>query len=484
LALGSDGTFTISDGDELNVAGTFTYEKKNGWGGPSTNVTLDDESMGALSEVMPWYSYIKLGDGTFTITRDVSKALADNGDINAVTVANSASSTGYTTTFTVADNGYENLYAYGDWVAAYKTLTDETDPSSYSEERFAPEQWANGMDYCTSSILPMTKDETTGNWTLTLNLASSVMGIACYHDVEEADLTGLFPQKKSFYIPYDAEKQSESTDWTPAFPASENGNEAGTVTPVTTANGVALNVYTPAGYSEDKQYPVMYLIAGGGSTEASWFTQGMAGNIFDNLTAEGKVEPTVLVAMGFQSVSGTQLQDDVIPYIEANYSVYTDAAHRALGGVSMGSATATNIWLANPELFSYYAFLSGANKSVFTSASEGEQPGEETVAKMAEASYFIGGGTTDFNMFTGDANSASISQLDAWMDSYGIAHNTKGDGNYEVVLGDHNWPIWMQLMIPYASDYLWQSEGNEGGEAGEGLELRVTSDILGLADTG
>lgn len=483
LVLGTDGTFTLSDTAEMQVSGTFTYEVKSGWGGPSTNVTLDETSMGALQAVMPWYSYIKLGSDTFTITRDVSKALVSNGDIQCVTVPNEASKTGYTTMFTVADHGYKNLYAYGDWIAAYKTLTDPSDPSSYSTERYTPDQWENGMDYCTSSAMPMTQNED-GSWTLTLDLASSVMGIACYHDVEETDMQGaLFPQKKTFNIPYDAQKQSKSTNWSVTFSATENGNAAGNVSTAVTDGGINLDIYTPAGYSDGQKYPVLYLIAGGGSTYESWFTQGMAGNIFDNLSAEGKVEPTVIVAMEFKSVTENQLQDDVIPYVEAHYSVYNDAEHRALGAVSMGSVTATGIWMKQPELFTSYAFLSGANKSIFTDPSSGEQPDADTVEKMKEASYFIGGGTTDFNMFTGDSNSASITQLDAWMDYNGIAHNLKGDGNYEVVMGDHNWPIWAQLLIPYATDYLWKT-GSEGEGDEDQPQLKVTSDILGLADTG
>lgn len=477
LVLGDDGSFSLS-GEGTEVTGTFTYEEQNGWGGPSTNVYFDD--MDALSDVMSWYSYVRLGDGTFTITKDVSMALTDNDDIDVVTVADSSSKTGYMTTFTVKDNGYENVYAYGDWVADYKVLTDENDPASYSQEIHNPDEWENGMNYYTSSVLEMTKDDTTGAWTLSLPLASSVMGIACYHDVDEADLVDLFPQKKSFYIPYDSEKQSASLDWSPAFPASENGNPAGTLTEANTGS-VDISVYTPAGYDAgdtDTQYPVLYLIAGGGSTHLSWFTQGMAGNIFDNLSAENKTEDTILVAMGFQDVRGSELQDEVIPYIEASYNVYTDAEHRALGGVSMGSVTATNIWMADPDLFSYYAFLSGADKDTFQVSEYPELDGE-LLEKLKDASCYIGGGTTDFNMFAGDANSASVTELDAWMDNYGIEHNTAGDGNYEIAMGDHNWPIWMQLMIPFASDYLWQNTDNTGG-----LTLNVTSDILGLADTG
>lgn len=494
LALDADGNFSLTGALDGELTGTFTYKKVSAFWGTSVTVTLDETSVQSLRNggVVPWYGdgTITLGwvkesdtpDGSFSIAKDVSKALVSNDVISAETVANPSSPTGYTTTFTVADSGYDNMYAYGDWVAGYKDDLGDNGHTPYE-----PESWVNGMNYYTSSVRKMVKDEETGNWTLTLNLASSVMGIACYHDVNEADLVGLFPQKKSFYIPYDAEKQSESIDWTPAFPASETGSNAGTVTAVTTTGGVKLDVYTPYGYSADETYPVMYLIAGGGSTYESWFTQGMVGNIFDNLIEAGKVEPTVLVAMEFQAVGGTQLQEDVIPYIEENYSVYTDVAHRALTGVSMGSATATNIWLADPELFSYYAFLSGANKEVFGTLSEDVQPSEEIVAKMAQANYFIGGGTTDFNMFEGDQQSASITQLDTWMDNHGIAHNTKGDGDYDIAMGDHNWPIWMQLMIPYATNYLWQDNGNgdDDGNTEEGaLELKVESNILGLADTG
>ena len=462
LALNEEkGTFTMTYGtDGAEVEGTYTTESKFNFFTKQTTtiVILDEASAKALAEaeVIPaWYTYLTPNekDGTFTVTSDVSKALIPySADVYSIeTAANSESKTGYTTTITVKDNGYENVYAFGDWVAA-----DE------EGNLYGPDAWENGMNYTTSSALPLAKNAE-GDWELKVDLASSVMGVICYHDVAaEADLANVKPQKTSFYVPYDENKQSDSFDWTAAFPASKTGVAAGTVTDTVCTVGeqtLSVSVYTPAGYDANAEegYPVAYLIPGGGSTYMSWFGQGMVNNVFDNLIASGDAAPTILVSMQREDVNGDNgsYLSDIIAWTEENYNVAAGAENRSLVGVSMGSVAATQIWVENPEQFGYYGFLSGADKATFKEGT-GEEPTEQILTQMKEAVYFLGGGTTDFNMYDGDANSASVTDLDAWMDSHGIVHNANGDGNYEVTAGDHNWPIWMKLMMIYASDYLWK----------------------------
>lgn len=130
-----------------------------------------------------------------------------------------------------------------------------------------------------------------------------------------------------------------------------------------------LHVWTPAGYETGtEKLPVLYLIHGGGDTDLSWPTVGCAGNILDNLLAEGKMEPMVVV-MPNGSIEAENLMDEVplfaddlmggiIPYIESNYRVLADKDHRALAGLSMGGMETLEAGLNNYREFGYLWVLS------------------------------------------------------------------------------------------------------------------------------
>jgi enterochelin esterase-like enzyme len=134
-------------------------------------------------------------------------------------------------------------------------------------------------------------------------------------------------------------------------------------------------VYTPPGYdgNKSKRYPVLYLQHGWGEDETAWSNQGHANLIMDNLLAEGKTEPFIIVMTygmtnevryggirdfkieAFQTV----LTNELVPYIDASFRTYADKAHRAMGGLSMGGMETHAITLNKPELFDYFALLSG-----------------------------------------------------------------------------------------------------------------------------
>jgi len=134
-------------------------------------------------------------------------------------------------------------------------------------------------------------------------------------------------------------------------------------------------VYTPPGYSSDqsKRYPVFYLQHGWGEDETAWSNQGHANLIMDNLIAEGKCKPFIIVMTygmtnevkfgGIRNFSITPFQtvliDELIPYIDANFRTIADQPHRAMGGLSMGGMETKTITLARPDVFSHYALLSG-----------------------------------------------------------------------------------------------------------------------------
>jgi enterochelin esterase-like enzyme len=134
-------------------------------------------------------------------------------------------------------------------------------------------------------------------------------------------------------------------------------------------------VYTPPGYNQEtaKRYPVLYLQHGYCENETSWPEQGRANLIMDNLIAEGKAKPFIIVMTygmtneikfgglrnfdikPFQTVLG----DELIPYIDANFRTLNNQENRAMAGLSMGGFETRLITLNRPEVFSYYALFSG-----------------------------------------------------------------------------------------------------------------------------
>lgn len=122
-------------------------------------------------------------------------------------------------------------------------------------------------------------------------------------------------------------------------------------------------VYTPPGFNPNgaKKYPVLYLIHGGSDTEETWTKVGNANLIADNLIAQGKALPMIIV-MPYGNVRPAPMPDftkdvlnDVIPFIEANYPVLTDSRNRGIAGFSVGGGQTLNIGLTNTAKFAYVA---------------------------------------------------------------------------------------------------------------------------------
>jgi enterochelin esterase-like enzyme len=130
-------------------------------------------------------------------------------------------------------------------------------------------------------------------------------------------------------------------------------------------------VYTPPGYEGGGQYPVLFLQHGGGENETSWIYNGRAAHIMDNLAAEGKIVPFIIVMTdgmvrgkgeeGFSAGKAFErtLLDNCLPFIEKKYRVKADKWNRAIAGFSMGSMQASIIGLTNCDKFAYIGLLSG-----------------------------------------------------------------------------------------------------------------------------
>ncbi len=169
-----------------------------------------------------------------------------------------------------------------------------------------------------------------------------------------------------------------------------------------------MHVWTPAGYENSKQkLPVLYLIHGGGDNDASWPTVGAAGWILDNLLAEGKIVPMVVV-MPNGTIEGVPNEvppfaDDmfrsIIPFVESNYRVIAKRESRAVAGLSMGGMETMEVVFRNPDMFSYAWVLSS---SLMPGADLGEEAKRLDIAanvakinKTYKAFVFTQGGPTD-----------------------------------------------------------------------------------------
>ena len=136
----------------------------------------------------------------------------------------------------------------------------------------------------------------------------------------------------------------------------------------TTGQERQFHVWTPAGYiASGQELPVLYLIHGGGDSDADWTQVGCANDILDNLLAEGKIVPMIVV-MPNGAISVNQFPDeltnDIRPYVEKNFKVKKGAANTALAGLSMGGMETKATITAHPTDFAYVGIFSGGTLSV------------------------------------------------------------------------------------------------------------------------
>ena len=210
--------------------------------------------------------------------------------------------------------------------------------------------------------LPMQKDEA-GVWSVTVNSIKPDIYPYCFWvdntQVNDPNNTAIFANERFKHslveIPGD-KPLVHSLQNVPHGKISYryyNSKTLGTTRP--------LLVYTPPGFdaSGKTKYPVLYLIHGGSDTEETWTKVGKANLIADNLIAQGKAKPMIIV-MPYGNVRPKAMPDftpdvinDVIPFVETNYPVLTDSKNRAIAGFSVGGGQTLNIGLTNTDKFAY-----------------------------------------------------------------------------------------------------------------------------------
>jgi GH35 family endo-1,4-beta-xylanase/enterochelin esterase-like enzyme len=203
-------------------------------------------------------------------------------------------------------------------------------------------------------------------------------------------------------------------------------------------------IYLPPGYSTSNKYSVMYLLHGIGGNEDEWYNNGAPNVILDNLIAAGLIKPFILVLPnGNAAASGVDgwenftndLLNSLIPYIEKNYSVYTDAKHRAIAGLSQGGAQSMNIGLPNVDKFPY---IGGFSSSPITKQNNQLFPDGGTKAKANLKVLFLSCGTSDNLIFSNNrvrdyCKTNNIPHTEWLLQGYG-----------------HDWTVWKPSLWNFA----------------------------------
>ena len=216
-------------------------------------------------------------------------------------------------------------------------------------------------------------------------------------------------------------------------------------------------IYTPSGYDANTttKYPVLYLLHGGGEDERGWAMQGKTDIILDNLIAEQKAKPMIIVMMdGNVSAGGpggfgeqalrafeNELKQTLIPFIEKNYRVATDANSRALAGLSMGGLQTLHAGVRNSNMFAYLGVFSSGwwsnQPALSTPQYEYMKTNASTINSNLKQFWIAMGGKEDIAY-----NNCKI--MLAKFDELNINYK------YSEYPGGHTWPVWRNNLYNFA----------------------------------
>jgi enterochelin esterase-like enzyme len=216
-------------------------------------------------------------------------------------------------------------------------------------------------------------------------------------------------------------------------------------------------IYTPPGYDANttEKYPVLYILHGGGEDERGWATQGKTDLILDNLIAEKKAKPMLIVmtdgniggggmaGFGEQSLRmfENELKIAVIPFVEKNFRAETDSRNRALAGLSLGGLQTLYAGIKNTQLFSYLGvFSSGwfANQPALSNPQYDFMKNNTAAINSNLRSLWVSvGGKEDIAY-----NNCKI--MLQKFDEMGIKYT------YSEYPGGHTWPVWRNNLYNFS----------------------------------
>jgi enterochelin esterase family protein len=226
-----------------------------------------------------------------------------------------------------------------------------------------------------------------------------------------------------------------------------------------------MHVYTPPGYQSGKgHFPVFYLLHGASDSDASWSTVGRAGFIVDNLIADQKAKPMVVVMPAGHTgpfvprAPGAprppdkfvnEFLDDIMPYVESHYRVRTQRGNRAIAGLSMGGGQTLNIGIPHLDKFAYLGvFSSGVfgitGRGAATNAPAGPSWEEQNAAALDDPKLkkglkliWFATGKDDFLISTSRATVALLEK-----------HHF--NVSFKETEGAHTWMVWRAYLNEFA----------------------------------
>jgi len=233
-------------------------------------------------------------------------------------------------------------------------------------------------------------------------------------------------------------------------------------------------IYTPPGYEDSAaKYPVLYLLHGSGGDEEAWPIHGIANVIMDNLIAQGKAKPMIVVMPnaypseiatldvagprtapppgvgsggGNYDASEKDIVGDLVPFVDKHFRTIPNRENRALAGLSMGAGITTNVGLKRLDVFSSAGIMSSGG---FTSSAT--SPGGVAVIEKIAPDFFTNPDATNkkihvlfFSVGTEDPRFPALNQLSEQL------HSRKINFVYKTYPGQHEWKVWRHSLVDMA----------------------------------
>lgn len=221
-----------------------------------------------------------------------------------------------------------------------------------------------------------------------------------------------------------------------------------------------LYVYVPPGYNEEKSYPVLYLLGGSGELPSNWIYDGRVNLIMDNLLAENKATPMLIVIPNNQVIHRNhpqhteltfdifekEIRNHVIPLIDKSFNTINEPHGRAISGLSMGGRHSLFVGFRSLDLFANFGILSA-----------GDTNPEETLKDFLNDPnindkviyLFVGQGTKEEESFF----NLRVQRLRESLNNHEITHEYYVGGN-----GGHDWSTWRHLLYFRFLPNLWKNK--------------------------
>lgn len=403
------------------------------------------------------------------------------------------SPTGYYVTFRYDDPKATRVRIYGEW-----WFSDLAHASVRTSLNATPDEWQDGYTIWKGSeqwpTIDMELDEDTELWTYTIPLPTGWWGYRFYvGGDEDAELTDYEdavvtwdpsnpPMLYDFeadnltndeylshvYVPWDEEKQALTPARAEEQPLDgENGEAFFDVVTTDDDFEISFGVYLPYEFDVDREdpYPVLVLFHGGGGSESGWFNNGLT-EILDNMIAEGRLEPTVVLTPNGEDHEWDRpkimesVVDYLLPYAVENYNVSEDPEQRAFAGLSMGGATVMYGYFHHTDAFQYFLAMSPPMLEVVDP--------DYTIEELHDKTLWFGFGMYDFvklrslySLFPDeDGELVLLSQArrpEGSIYEYMIRLAEEGVPftNIELPFG-HDWVLWRMAVVDAFDNVLWK----------------------------